>query len=120
MKRSIFERYGGFANVSRVVTAFYGKVLESPVTSPYFAHADMRRLIDHQTKFIATIMGGPATFTNDQLERAHAGRGISEAAFGETVGLLRETLEEHSFADDDIQTVVDGMLSRKHLIVTRS
>jgi truncated hemoglobin YjbI len=44
MRRTIFERYGGFAKVNRVVTNFYDKILDSPVTSPYFANTDMRGL----------------------------------------------------------------------------
>jgi hemoglobin len=120
MKRTIFDRYGGFANVSRVVTTFYGKMIDSEIAGPYFREADMRRLIDHQTKFIATVMGGPISFSDDQLERAHARHGIDEAAFNETISLLREALEEHDFTDEDIREVIDGMQRRKHLIVTRS
>jgi truncated hemoglobin YjbI len=81
MARSIFDRYGGFAHVSRVVTAFYDKILSSPVTSPYFLNTDMRRIIDHQTRFIATVMGGPASYTNEHLERVHARIGVTEQAF---------------------------------------
>jgi hemoglobin len=120
MKRTIFERYGGFAVVSRIVTSFYEKILESPVTSPYFAGVDMRRLIDHQTRFIATVMGGPASYTNDQLERAHARLGIDEAAFLEATSLLAETLEDHDFSDEDARRVIDEMMARRAYIVTRS
>lgn len=120
MKQTVFERYGGFASVSRVVTTFYDRMLSSPITSPYFEHADMRRLIDHQTKFIATVMGGPASFTNDHLERVHARLGITEAAFAETVSLLRETLEDLGYRDEDILTVADGVRAYKPYIVTRS
>jgi len=52
--------------------SFYDKILDSPVTSPYFSGIDMKRLIDHQTKFFAALMGGPASYTNDHLERVHA------------------------------------------------
>ena len=69
MKSTIFQRYGGFASVSKVVMSFYDKVLDSPVASPYFANTNMKRLIDHQTKFIAQIMGGPVSYTDEQLER---------------------------------------------------
>ena len=72
MRRSIFERYGGFAQMSRIVSAFYDKILESPHSSSYFEGVDMRRLVDHQTEFVASITGGPASYTNDQLERVHA------------------------------------------------
>ncbi len=119
MRRSIFERYGGFAKVSRVVTSMYDKILDSPVTSPYFAGSDMRRLIDHQTRFVATLMGGPASYTNEHLERIHAHIGITNAAFQEVVMLLTETLEEYGFEDADITAVEQEILSRRHHIVTR-
>jgi hemoglobin len=114
----MFERYGGFASVSRVVSSFYDKMMDSPVTRPYFASVDMRRLIDHQTKFIAFLMGGPASYTNDHLERAHAHMGITEAAFQQAIALLTETLEESGFADDDVQAVRKELVARKSLIVT--
>lgn len=120
MRRSIFERYGGFARVSRVVMAFYEKILDSPITSPYFDGIDMRRLIDHQTRFIATVMGGPASYTNDHLERVHARLNITEVAFLEVCELLRETLEDFEYEEEDIQSVVDEIMSRKNYIVARS
>lgn len=117
--RTIFERYGGFAKISRVVMSFYDRILESPVTSPYFEHTDMRRLIDHQTRFVSYVMGGPASYTNDHLERVHARLGITEEAFNEMTALLRETLEDYDFAGDDIDAVMDEISSRKNFIVAR-
>jgi hemoglobin len=119
LARSIFDRYGGFARVSRVVMAFYEKILDSPITSPYFVNTDMRRLIDHQTRFISSVMGGPASFTNDHLERIHARIGVTEDAFREMTELMRETLEDFDFDEEDIQTVIDEIMSRKNFIVTR-
>jgi hemoglobin len=77
----MFERYGGFASVSRIVSEFYDKILDSPVTSPYFENTDMKTQIDHQTKFIAPLMGGPASYSNGQLERVHVPLKIDRAAF---------------------------------------
>lgn len=64
MATSVFERCGGFAAVRKVVSAFYDKVLDSPILEPHFENIDMRRLIDYQTKFIASAMGGPAKFAS--------------------------------------------------------
>jgi hemoglobin len=119
VRRTIFERYGGFANVSKVVMDFYDKILDSPVTSPFFANTDMKRLIDHQTKFIATIMGGPASYSNEHVEKVHERLGITEVAFLEAMELLRETLEDHNFQEDDIETVEDEMMSYKNFVVAR-
>jgi hemoglobin len=120
MADTIFDRYGGFAQVSRIVSAFYGKVMASPLISGYFAHADMRTLIDHQTKFIATIMGGPASFTSDHIARVHAPHGIDDAAVDEMMSLMRETLEEFDFDESDISTVMSEISARRPLVVTVS
>lgn len=118
--RTVFDRYGGFAQVSRVVMTFYDKILDSPITSPYFEHIDMRTLIDHQTRFIASVMGGPASYTNEHLERVHARINVTDEAFREAVALLKESLEDHNFEPADIQLVLDDVLSRKNFIVSRS
>lgn len=119
MRQTIFERCGGFSAVSKVVMSFYDKVLDSPVTSPYFSGVDMKRLIDHQTKFFAALMGGPASYTNDHLEKVHARIGITESAFMEAMLLMKDTLEEFDFLDEDIQLVTDEMMARKNYVVAK-
>ena len=119
MKSTIFERYGGFSSVSRVVMSFYERMLDSPSTSRYFDNIDMKRLIDHQTKFIAAMMGGPASYTNEHLEKVHAHLGITEDAFMESIALMRETLEDFDFADEDIRGGENEMMDRKNYVVAR-
>ena len=99
--------------------SFYDKIIDSPATNPYFSGVDMKRLIDHQTKFFAALMGGPASYTNDHLEKVHDRLGITEAAFMEALVLMRDTLEEFDFLDEDIQQVQDEMMSRKNYIVAK-
>jgi hemoglobin len=119
MPRTIFERYGGFSRISRIVMSFYDKMTSSPITKKYFEKIDMKRLIDHQTKFVAAMMGGPASYTNEHLERVHANLGITNVAFDEAVEMLEETLEDHDFKDEDIGEVKKEVTSRKNFIVTK-
>ena len=119
MARSMFERYGGFAKINRIVMSFYEKMTTSPITKNYFKKTNMKRLIDHQTKFIASMMDGPASYTNEHLERVHARLGITETAFKETVDLLTETLEDFDFEDSDIKQVEGEVMSRKNHIVKK-
>ena len=114
---TLFEQYGGFAAVSRIVSAFYDQVLDSPNLARYFADTDMRRLIDHQTKFIASIMGGPASYSDEQLERIHARMDIREQDFLAVVNILRETLEDFGLDESDIATICNGVMNRKRFIV---
>ena len=119
MATTVFERCGGFATVRKVISAFYDKLLDSEMLSGYFADVDMRRLIDHQTKFISSIMGGPASFSDDALRRAHAKLGLSHGELVEMAGLLRETLEDFDLEKADIEQVYNEIMKRENLIVTR-
>lgn len=119
MNQTIFERYGGFASVRKVVSTFYDYVLDDEVMQPYFAGVDMRRLIDHQSKFISAVMGGPASYSDDHLKRVHAHLGITHDAFGVMAGLLREAMEENGMAARDVEAVIHQINVRQHLVVAR-
>jgi hemoglobin len=112
-----FESMGGFAKVRLIVSDFYEKVLDSEQLAPYFAAVDMRRLVDHQTKFIAAVMGGPASFTDEQMARAHTRLGITAEAFDEMAGLFRETLEDFGVELAEIDRLHAHVLSmREHVV----
>lgn len=114
---TMFERYGGFATVSRIVSAFYDQITDHPELARYFEATDMRRLIDHQTKFIASVMGGPASYSNEQLERIHSTMNIREQDYDTVVGMLRETLEDFDIDESDIAAICGDVVSRKRYIV---
>ena len=118
MAASMFERYGGFATVSKVVMAFYDKVLDSDVIGDYFEDVDMPALIDHQTKFIAMAMGGPASYTNEMLRQVHAGLDIDTMAFNEAVTLLQQTLEEFGVERDDVGVIIDDIRNRAQYVIS--
>lgn len=118
MAQSLFERYGGFASVSRIVMAFYDKALDSDILADYFEDVDMRRLMDHQTKFVAQLMGGPSEYTDDMLRKVHSDLNINDAAFDEMASVFKETLESAGMEADDVSMVVHEITSRRELIVT--
>lgn len=118
MSKSMFERYGGFASISKIVMAFYDKVLDSDVIGHHFEDVEMSRQIDHQTKFIASVMGGPASYTDDQLHRVHAHLGIDQEQFDEMTALLQETLEDFDFEAADIDEVMGQIRGRARHIIT--
>ena len=119
MAQTIFERYGGFATISKVVSAFYDSMLESENLARYFDGIDMARLLDHQTKFIASLTGGPASFTEHRIERAHANLGIDKASFDEAAKCLHEVLEDFEFDETDISTIMGEFIRFKRVIATK-
>ena len=78
----------------------------------------MRRQIDHQTKFISSLLGGPTSFSDEQLKSAHAHLAIDDEAFEEVASLLEETLEDSGFEAADVAVVKREVTRRKHIIVT--
>jgi hemoglobin len=119
MSSSLFDRYGGFATVSKFVSAFYDKVLDSDVIGPYFDDVDMRRLVDHQTKFIASVMGGPVSYSDDALRKVHAPYDIDHVAFNEMSRLLRETLEEFGVKPTDVEQIIGEIEAREGVVISR-
>jgi hemoglobin len=117
VKASLFERVGGFAKVRLIVSEFYDRIFDSDQLRPYFEHIDVPRLIDHQTKFVSALMGGPAAFTNDHLSRAHSRLGITHAEYDEMAELFRETLEDFDVPDADVDRLHAHLLSlREHVM----
>ncbi|HEX2524787.1 MAG TPA: group 1 truncated hemoglobin [Geminicoccus sp.] len=115
---TLFERIGGFVKVRHIVSAFYDRVLGSSL-GRYFEHTDMRTLIDHQTKFISSVMGGPVSISDSALKRAHERLGITKEDFDQVVGLLEETLKDFDVPPVDLEQVLAEVRRRQHLIVTR-
>jgi len=119
MPGSTFEKYGGFSAVSRVVMTFYELVLDSDEVGHHFDDIDMPRLIDHQTKFISSLMGGPAAMSDERLKAVHHIVPITDADFDEIGRLLAEAMAQHRMSNEDIDHVVASIEAKRSLIVGR-
>ena len=115
---SLFEKYGGFAVISKIVMDFYGRVLDSDEVGHFFDDVEMGRQIDHQTKFIAQVLGGPAVYTNEQLQRVHAVHDIDQTAFNDVARLLAETLADHGMSKSDVDLVMTDIQGRARFIIS--
>lgn len=119
MPQSLFQKYGGFSAISRVVLTFYDKALDSEQIGGFFEDIDMNRLMDHQTKFISSLLGGPASFADERLRQLHARFDISDQDMDEMAKLLTESLEEHGFEPDDRDAVIFEIEARRGYIVNQ-
>ena len=118
MATTLYDKYGGFAQLNRFVIAFYDALLDSEEVGPYFDEVDLEQLIDHQTKFVSGLLGGPASFTDEHLRRAHARLGITAEHFDEMKNIMGQTLADHGFAAEDVDTVLGEIEARRGLIVS--
>ncbi|MEM8728866.1 MAG: group 1 truncated hemoglobin [Pseudomonadota bacterium] len=114
---SLFTKYGGISALRSVIMTFYDDVLDSEVIGHFFDDVDMARLIDHQTKFFAMLLGGPADFSEDRLARAHAHLGLTHTDFDEVRRILAETLTGAGFTPADRDIVMAEVEARRSIIV---
>ncbi|XXK28113.1 group I truncated hemoglobin [Arenicellales bacterium nBUS_45] len=118
MDQNLFEKYGGFTTIHKVVEHFYDGVLDNDTLAPYFENADISQLIDHQTQFFASVMGGPASFDDNHLEKVHEGLRITEEAWVNVVEVLLNTLNAFNLQDKDIELIV-GVIGRKKPLIVK-
>ena len=62
-------------------------------------------------------MGGPAGVSNNELQSIHVGLGVTDAAFDEMLMLLRKTLEDFDFGEEDIRSLCGEIIARRPYIV---
>ena len=118
MGRTLFEKYGGFSAISRVVLDLYDRLLDDDDVGPFFDEVEMARIVDHQTKFVSSLLGGPASYSDDQLRRMHDHLTIDNAQFDRLQTILATTLADHGFAPEDVVQVVAQFEARRALIVS--
>ena len=120
MAGTTFEKYGGFATVSRVVMTFYEHVLEDDEVGHYFDDIDMARLMDHQTKFVASLMGGPMAMSDDRLAAVHKHLMITDREFDVIAQLLGRAMQEHGMEGGDIADMTRQIEGKRGLIVGKA
>ena len=119
MEKSLFDKYGGFSTVSKIVLALYDRLLDDDDVGPFFDDVDMPNLIDHQTKFVSSLMGGPASFSDDHIERAHRNMVIENHHFDRLKELVAEVLGDFDVAEADIDVIVGEFEARRTLLIEK-
>ena len=117
MTQSLYDKYGGFSTVSRIVLRLYDHILDDDDLGPFFENTDMPKLIDHQTKFVASLMGGPASFTDAHITGAHRGMDITNLHFDRLKELVGETLDGFGVEDDDADAILEQIEIRRGALV---
>ncbi len=114
---TLYDKYGGFARIHPVVMDFYDRLLDSDELGPYFDEIDMKRLIDHQTKFISGLLGGPMEIDDTRLYTAHQHLSVTAAHFTELQHILHDTLVDAGFEPQDVEAVAQAVEAKRGLVV---
>ncbi len=103
---NLWTRIAGYAGLSPIVHDFYERVVLDPTLAPYFVGVDTSALVEHQVRFLGSAIGGPAEYHGRSLRDAHRGLAIDQQAFQAVATLLRETLEDHGWPDQEIDAML--------------
>jgi hemoglobin len=95
----LYERLGGKPAITAVVDDFVGNVAADSRINGYFARTDIGRLKRLLVEQICAGTGGPCTYTGRDMKSAHAGLGVTDAAFGALVEDLVKTLTKFKVPD---------------------
>ena len=98
---TIFEKAGGFAKVSRIVSAFYDKVLKDERLAPIFldvAGIDIREHFPRIQAYWEKLLLGHNHYHRHTMNihrRLHDRRQLTAADFDRWLGLFTETVDQH-------------------------
>ena len=106
-EKSLFEKYGGFPTIQTLVKNFYRDIDAEPKLAHFFENTDMESLINHQTKFISHILGGPEEYSGRSLAQAHKSLSIDNESFNLVAKILEENLEDLGVEEKDVQTIMN-------------
>ncbi len=98
---------------------FYVRVLADPSLAPYFAQTDLPRLKAHQRSFFAMALRGPNEYSGRSMREAHAGRGITDAAFDRVAQHLMDTLAHLGVSERLIQQIIARVAPLRSEIVEK-
>ena len=114
---NLFEKYGGVRAVHDIVVMFYDRLLDDDALADYFIDSDMQALVQHQTNFISSVMGGPASISDARLRSSHQSLKIDMDAFQRTANILAQSMRDCGVEDIDVATIIDLVATKAELIV---
>jgi hemoglobin len=138
-KLSLFQRLGGEAGVSNIVSDFTQRAMDDPrvnwarqgVTrgglsihrnqseawNPTPQNVDL--LKKHMVEFLGLATGGPAKYTGKQIEAAHADMKISNPEFDAAIGDLKASLDKLKIPNTEQKELLSIVESTRPEIVTK-
>ena len=104
-QQTTYERIGGEDGITRLVGAFYERVLADPSLAPFFAQVSMDKLRRMQVQFFSAALGGPDHYRGQPLGLVHQGRGITKQHLRRFVDHLLATLEAMNLSRREVQAI---------------
>jgi hemoglobin len=121
--RSLYERLGGLAPISVVVSDFIDAMVPDSILNRNPAIDKARKLVPapylkyHVTAMVCQATGGPCQYTGRGMKESHAHLNISEVDWDRMVEILKGVLAKHSVPEKETSELMAIVESTKADIV---
>jgi hemoglobin len=98
MKKSLYDRLGGYDAIAAVVDDFIGRLATDPRFTRFFtgfSTDSKKRLRQHILDQFCVAAGGPCVYMGRDMKTSHAGLGITEADWDAAAKHLVESLDRY-------------------------
>lgn len=95
---AIYEDLGGMDAITSIVEQMYEHILADERLAPYFDESNVESLINHQSRFIAMIAGGPEY--HEHIAETHAHMNLRDEHFDAVLAYFHAALADHGVADE--------------------
>ena len=122
MKKSLYERLGGYNAVAAVVDDFVGRLVTDKQFERFFAgHStdSKKRIRQHIVDQFCAAAGGPCIYTGRTMKDSHTGLGISEAEWDAAAKHLVASLDKLKVPEAEKKDLLAFVTSVKADIVEK-
>jgi len=92
---TLYQQFGGEANMTKIIDDFYDNLLADPRTKDYFDGVSLTRVKRLLGEQFCMLLDGGCTYTGRSMKQTHAGDGINRAAFDATIEDLQKAMDKH-------------------------
>ncbi len=122
MKKSLYERLGGYNAIAAVVDDFVGRLIADKQFERFFAgHStdSKKRIRQHIVDQFCAAAGGPCIYTGRTMKDSHAGLNITEAQWDAAAKHLVATLDKFKVPEAEKNELLSFVTSLKGDIVEK-
>jgi hemoglobin len=122
MKKSLYERLGGYNAVAAVVDDFVGRLVADRQFERFFVgHStdSKKRIRQHIVDQLCAAAGGPCVYTGRTMKDSHVGLGISEAEWEAAARHLVASLDKFKVPEPEKKDLLAFVTTLKADIVEK-
>lgn len=90
-----YNDFGEKAGLNKVVDDLMINLLANEKTRPFFEKADQVRIKEKLVEQFCVELGGPCTYTGQNMKRAHKGHDINSSQFYSLVEALQDSMNKN-------------------------